>query len=256
MERSGKDRPLAGRTALVTGAARRIGREIALTLARAGADIVVHHLRSVSEAEETAAAVQAFGVEAWLLAADLADPDAAEDIVSRAWALSGGFDILVNNASVFPADTVPDLTAAVLHEILDLNAIAPLMLSRAFAARTDTGSIVNLLDTRIAAVDTAHAAYHLSKQLLAAVTDLTAAAFAPGIRVNGVAPGVILAPVGDPAARLPSGRTLVGGSGSPADVADAVLFLVSHPFMTGEVIFVDGGQRIKARMVGRGAMDE
>ena len=241
---------LAGQRALVTGAAKRIGRAVALRLAEAGADVVVQYRSSAHEAERTADDIRATGVQVWTLPGDLSVPEAAEDLMARAWETAGGLDILVNSAASFPGETVDEMTVDGLRAVLDLVAVTPLFLSRAFAARTRAGCIVNILDTRINAVDPAHAGYQLAKKMLASVTELSAAVFAPGIRVNGVAPGLVLPPPGLGEGHLTEREqlTLTGRHGDPGDVADAVVYLAGAKFVTGEIVRVDGGQHIRTRM--------
>jgi NAD(P)-dependent dehydrogenase (short-subunit alcohol dehydrogenase family) len=258
----GEARPLAGRRALITGSALRLGRAIATGLAEAGADIVIHYRRSREEAEEAAAAVADRGVVVELVQADLADPEAAEMLIDRAWETAGPLDMLVNNASRFPSDRLDSLRFDGLIDVLAINSWTPFVLTRSLAARIRAapteaaateppdgnrrGAVVNLLDTRIVGGDPAHAAYHLSKRMLADLTRMTAVEYAPDIRVNAVAPGYILPPPGadrtyleERARAVPAGRP-----GSAADVADAVVYLMCSDYVTGETIFVDGGQNL------------
>lgn len=252
-------RPLAGKTALVTGAARRLGRAIALDLAAQGANIVLHFQQSKSAAVVTAGEVELCGVKVYLEAADLTCATATERLFARAHAAAGGIDYLVNNASVFSESRLTDFTLSALEKNIKVNAYAPLILMREFVKQvtpnngtTGAAAIVNLLDTRIEEYDSAHAAYHLSKRMLATLTRMAASEFAPRVRVNAVAPGAVLAPAGESQSYLerlvtdiPLRRT-----GSPADVARAVRFLLAEPFITGQILYVDGGQHLKGRMYG------
>ena len=247
-----READLRGRTALVTGAAKRLGRAIALALAEEGADVVVHYRRSAEEAGQVVAAVEARGRRAWALPADLAERGAAEGLFDRAAAAAGRIDILVNNASVFPADTVLDFTAESLAENVQVNAMSPLALCRRLAAAGGGGDIVNLLDCRVEDYDRRHAAYHLSKRMLLALTRMLALELAPGVKVNAVAPGLILPPPGEDEGFLAANAHTnpLRRHGSPADVARAVLFLVASPFVTGQVLYVDGGRHMKGRVHG------
>ncbi|MFA5044074.1 MAG: SDR family oxidoreductase [Kiritimatiellia bacterium] len=243
-----KDR-LCGKTALVTGAAKRVGREIALALADAGVNVVVHYRKSAEEAEKLRAELVARGVKARLLKADFDDAEAPGRLISGAIAAAGSLDILVNSASLFLPGTIEDMDFAGLIRHLQINTWAPLVLSREFARRAGRGKIVNILDSRIVGHDRAHVAYILSKQALAVLTEMMAVEFAPGITVNGVAPGPILPPPGkddgyldDLAKNLPLKR-----HGNPGDIADAVLYLLGSDFVTGQVVFVDGGRRLMER---------
>jgi len=243
---------LSANVALVTGAARRIGRAIALALADRGARVIVHYRSSADDARGLVEQIRSTGGAAERLHADLADPDAATGLMDRAGKPFGPVDILVNNASTFPADGLADLTPEGLHANIDVNALSPLILGRAMAARGAPGQIVNLLDCRIVDYDRAHVAYHLSKRMLFALTRMMALEFAPRIRVNAVAPGLIIPPPGQDESflqRLASTNPL-GRHGDPADVADAVLYLVGAGFVTGQVIYVDGGRHMRGAVYG------
>ncbi|MBN1558053.1 MAG: SDR family oxidoreductase [Lentisphaerae bacterium] len=244
--------PLSGHIALVTGAARRLGRAVAQTLASAGVHVVVHYRASADAAERLAADLAARGVRAWPLAADLEDPAQADALLDRAEEAAGPVAILVNNASIFPSGALQDLEAGELRRNVQVNAFAPFQLGRALARRGRSASIVNMLDARITAADPGHAAYHLSKRMLFTLTRLMALEFAPAIRVNAVAPGLILPPEGKDtayldrlAARLPLRRR-----GAPEPVAAAVRFLLENDYITGQVIFVDGGAHLCGALYG------
>jgi hypothetical protein len=240
---------LCGQTALVTGAARRIGRAIVLGLAEAGANVVVHYRSSHDEAATTAAAARERGVCAWPVQADLGDPTAAAGLLNRAAEAAGPIDWLVNNASIFERSTLQEFRTEDLHRHIQINALAPLALARALAVRGRPGAVVNLLDTRVLVYDRANVAYHLSKRMLLSLTRMMALEFAPAVRVNAVAPGLILAPAGkgpDHVARLAE-RVPLRRSGNVADVVDAALFLLRSDFVTGQVIYVDGGYHMRGR---------
>lgn len=243
---------LDGRIALVTGAARRIGQAIALALAEEGADVVLHYHSAEAQALETCRRIRECGRRAWCLRANLSAPAEAEDLFARVLDEAGPLDVLVNNASIFPENTVLDLAPEDLHECVNLHAVAPLLLSRRFAAQARAGCIVNLLDTRVQDYDRRHAAYHLSKRMLMTLTSMLALEFAPKVRVNGVAPGLILAPAGQPddyLERLAHTNPL-NTWGAPEDIAAATLFLVKSRFVTGQIIYVDGGRHLKGRVYG------
>jgi NAD(P)-dependent dehydrogenase (short-subunit alcohol dehydrogenase family) len=240
-------RRLEGKSALVTGAARRIGRAIALALAREGANVAVHYSRSEREAVELAAEIERLGVRAVALGADLADPDELAGLVERAREALGTIEILVNNASIFPSDTLETLDLAGLERNIEINAWAPLVLTRALAAQSERGHVINLLDSRVSGFDHTHAAYILSKHVLSAITRTAAIELAPGIAVNGIAPGLILPPAGKDeqyverlAQTVPLKR-----SGAPEDIAAAAVYLATSEFVTGETIYVDGGRHLK-----------
>ncbi len=247
-----REHPLSGRTALVTGAARRLGRAVALALARAGADVVLHYRASGEEARGAAAAIEAAGRRAWCLQADLAEPDEVESLMPRAVDAAGGVDILVNNASVFAPSRVLDFRPADLHENVQVNTMAPLQLCRAFAAGGRGGDIVNFLDCRVVDYDSTHAAYHLSKRMLFSITRMLALELAPDVKVNAVAPGLILPPPGEDDGFLQrqAHTNPLNRHGTPGDIAAAVLFLLTSRFVTGQVIYVDGGRHMKGSVYG------
>ena len=241
----------ADRTALVTGASKRLGRETALALAHRGVDLAVHYRSSRDPAETLCAEIEERGGRAFPVQADLGEPSEVMRLFEEAWEGLGGMDFLVNNASIFPAGRLDDVELKHVQENLRVNAWAPFLLTRALWRRLrGTGrraSVVNLLDTRLVGGDLAHAAYHLSKATLGELTSLTALEFAPDLQVNGVAPGAVMPPEGldedyldGLTADLPLQRR-----GYPGDIADATLYLLGATFVTGQVIFVDGGRHIR-----------
>lgn len=247
------DLPLETQLALVTGAGKRLGRAIALALGREGVSVVVHYRSSQREAEETAAELRRIGVDAWLLQADLGDSERAAGLIEEASALAvAPVDILVNSASVFAPSGLLDFSVESLDANLRVNAVSPLMLARGLAAQQRDGQIINLLDTKIVTGDPEHAAYHLSKRMLFTVTRMLALELAPQVRVNGVAPGLVLPPPGEDEyylARLARTNPL-HTYGSAGDVVRAVLFLLRSSFITGQVIYVDGGYHMKGSTYG------
>ena len=238
---------LTGKTALVTGGARRIGRAITLRLAEAGINVVIHCNTSGREAEEVAALARKQGVEAWTVRADLSSIEEVESIFPRLRGDTGPVDFLINNASVFPKSHLTELDTDELFRTLTVNAVAPLILANSFIRQADTGAIVNILDSLILRLDLDHASYQLSKNMLHTLTGMMAIEYAPRFRVNAVAPGMILPPVDQDETFLKKqvGKPLVRNRDRLANVTEAVLFLLSHGFVTGEVIFVDGGQNLK-----------
>lgn len=243
---------LRGKTALVTGGAKRLGRAICLALAQAGVHVVVHFNSSQREAESFVEELHALGVKSWAVAGNLEQPEIAEQIFQEARMQAGAVDFLINNASVFPAGTLWELTSAELLRNVQINAVAPLFLSRAFAKAKRAGHIVNLLDCRIVDYDAAHVPYHLSKRMLFSLTRMMAAEFAPEIQVNAVAPGLILPPEGKDESYLQelAHTNPLKRYGSPEDISSAVLFLLSSDFITGQVIFVDGGRHMIGNFYG------
>ncbi|HYJ51675.1 MAG TPA: SDR family NAD(P)-dependent oxidoreductase [Allosphingosinicella sp.] len=228
------------RTAIVTGGARRIGAEIVRALAADGWHVLIHYHRSKAEAEALAREVG----EATLVAADLSDPMAAATVLDAAKGLPP-LRLLVNNASLFAHDDVRDFTVDSWAAHLDVNLRAPALLSRAFAGQTGKGLIVNLLDAKLAAPNPDFFSYTISKIGLAGLTELCARAFAPGIRVNGIAPSVTM--VSGPQSRenfdKVHGLNALGRGVEVGEIVAALRFIIATPSMTGQTILLDGGQR-------------
>ncbi len=245
-----KTLPLAGKTAMVTGAARRLGRATALALAADGADVVVHYNRSADEAERTASGVRELGRDAWTLQCDLSDLNAVDAMVPWAIENAGPPDVLVNNASMFTPDHIVDVPPERIEANVRVHAEAPLLLSRAMAAQGRPGHVVNLLDSRVVDYDREHAAYHLSKRMLLTLTRMLAMELAPLVSVNAVAPGLILPPPGEDESYLTrlAHTNPLNRVGSAAGITRAIRFLLASEFITGQVIYVDGGRHMKGRM--------
>ncbi len=244
------DSSLAGRTALVTGAAKRLGRAMALALAAQGVRVVVHHNRSGQEAAALCDEVRRRGGSAWRVQSDLARADQVESVFRQAIAQAGAVDILINNASIFEQDTVWDMTEESVLLNLRIHALAPLTLARAMAGQGIAGHIINLLDTRTTVYDREHASYHISKRVLLTLTRMLALELAPRIAVNGIAPGLILPPAGQDEAYLErlTHTNPLQRHGGPGDVIDAALYLLRSRFITGQVLYVDGGYHMKGHM--------
>lgn len=238
---------LKGRSVLITGGVRRLGLAIAQELARAGAVLVVHQHHADETLEGLRALLPSGTGPVHLLSADFSQPRSAEALFEAARKKVGELDLLVNSASIFPRHDLNTLTWEQLNDTLRINTWAPMVLARSLAAAGRPAKIVNLLDTRIDGSDPEHLAYLLSKQLLASLTRIMAVQFAPGIQVNGVAPGLILPPPGEDAAYLQArARDLpLQRPGTPADVARAVRFLLESEYTTGEIVHVDGGRHVR-----------
>ena len=246
--------PVAGPrpVVLVTGAARRIGRHIALELAAAGWDVAVHCHRSVDEARHTVADLQALGARAAVLAADLADEAACEALVPAAVQALGGLQAVVNNASLFEHDTVHDFGHAAMERHWRANTAPAVLLARALHRHLVTtggtqGCLVNLLDQKLWNPNPDHLSYTLSKAALQAATTALAQALAPVLRVCGVAPGVTLlsGDMSDEEFAASHRMTPLGRSSTPEDVACAVRYLLEAPAVTGTTLLVDGGQHLQ-----------
>ena len=245
---------LSGQNALITGAAKRVGRVIASSLADRGVNIVAHYNTSRADAETLTVELKERGVGAWALQASLDDPDQIEGVWRRALdSVPGGqLSILVNNASIFPSDTLSTLGLEALKQNLSINALAPLRLIRLFADQEQPGCVVNLLDSRIGGYMRKHVSYALSKRMLFDLTRMLALELAPRVRVNAVAPGMILPPEGESGEELErlAARAPLARWGEPEDVAGAVIFLLRNTYLTGQVIYVDGGAFIKEDLYG------
>ena len=237
------------RVALITGAARRIGRTLALRLAQAGFDIAIHYARSETEALALSQEITALGRKSTLIKADLTAPDAVSELISKAVAALGPVAVLVNNASEFQPDTVSSLTAGNLSRHMAIHLTAPLLLSQAFAAQSnppDDASIINLIDQRVLKRESDFLSYGLSKSALWTATELMAKALAPNIRVNAIGPGPVLRSVHQSAADFAheAASTPLGLAVSPEAIADAALYLIEARHVTGQLICVDSGQHL------------
>ncbi len=244
---------IKGQTALITGAAKRLGRAIALQLARNGVNVIIHFNTSAKEAEMVAEAARTMGVAAWTMNANLESEHEVKTLMQNSRKEAGPVSILVNNASIFPRDRVDDISFENLSRNLKINAYAPLLLMRAFAAQDISGCIINLLDCRVFGLDSEHASYHLSKRMLFSLTRICALKFAPMVRVNAVAPGLVLPPPDQPPEayfKRMADTNPMQTHGDPDDVARAVLFLARNKFITGQIIFVDGGRNLKEDLYG------
>lgn len=243
---------LRGMTALVTGGALRLGAAISRGLAEAGVHVAVHYHRSEAQAEALAEELRGKGVRAATVAGSLDAPEEAPALLEAATAALGPIDFLVNNASIFPDDTFADLTPEAVHRSVDVNALAPFALARALAAQGRPGAVVNLLDARIQDYDRRHLSYHLSKRMLHTLTKILALELAPAIRVNAVAPGLVLPPPGrdDSFVTSLTHTNPLHSHGSEAGIREAVLFLLRSGFVTGQVIYVDGGRNLRGNLYG------
>ncbi|MBN2509892.1 MAG: SDR family oxidoreductase [Spirochaetales bacterium] len=246
--------PLSGKTALVTGAARRIGRACALSLAQAGARVIVHYHHSDEEAADTVSRIRRIG-EAAAIHADLNSEPALFKLMEKSLSLWGGVDILINSASTFGGDDMFSADIASLEKNLRIHTAAPLYLSRLLYSRQpslNNGNIINFLDTRITDYDKKHLSYHLSKQNLFSLTRMMAAEFAPRVKVNAIAPGLILPPPGEDEEYLSrlSHTNPMNTTGSLEDITQTLIFLLTNSFITGQVVFVDGGRHLQGSFYG------
>jgi NAD(P)-dependent dehydrogenase (short-subunit alcohol dehydrogenase family) len=236
-----------GRYILVTGAAKRIGRALALAFARAGWNLVIHHGHSQLEAEQLKSEIEGLGRQVSILQADLADPDQSSALVECAFDI-GKLYAIVNNAAIFEKLDINSTTQDSWQHHLNVNLTAPFLLSQAFGRllpADQMGRILNILDWRALRPGADHLPYTVSKAALAALTRSLAVALAPRISVNGLALGAVLPPAdGGPAekvlAQAPISRWV-----TLDEVCQAALFLIEGPAtITGEIIHVDGGRHL------------
>jgi NAD(P)-dependent dehydrogenase (short-subunit alcohol dehydrogenase family) len=238
---------LRGKTALITGAARRIGREIALALAREGVHIAVHYQRSHQDALALEGELHGFGVRVALVRGDLSDTEAPGQIFRAATNSLGPIDLLINNASVFPEERLSEMRWDTLEQSIRVHAWAPFVLARFLHESGRPGCVINLLDARVHAHDPLHAPYQLGKRMLSDLTGLMARAFAPRVRVNAIAPGAVLPPEGkgdDYLARIGADMPLRRVPAAE-EIAEAAVFLLRAPSITGETLYVDAGRHLK-----------
>ena len=237
------------KSVLVTGAAKRIGRQLALDLAADGWDVAVHCNTSPREAEEVAQSIRTMGRRAVVVRGDLSDAEVPDRLIEEASAGLGGLTCLINNASLFEPDEVGSITRGSWGEHLDTNLRAPIFLSQAFARRLPEGvdgNIISIIDQRVWKLNPKFFSYTTSKSGLWTATRTLAQALAPRIRVNAIGPGPAL-----PSARMDDAEfakqsrlTLLGRGTSPTEISAAVKFILSQPALTGQMIALDGGQHL------------
>jgi NAD(P)-dependent dehydrogenase (short-subunit alcohol dehydrogenase family) len=247
---------LSGKTALVTGSARRIGKAVALALSGLGADVVVHYRSSQAEARAVVSELTTLGVRSIAVEADLATETATKRLFEKALRLTGHLDILINSASIFEENCLEDVTYEDFHRNLDINALAPFSLAREFHQHLEKerreGVLIDFLDSRVTDYDRRHIAYAIGKRALHTLNRMAAEEFAPLLRVNAVAPGLILPPEGEDKTYLErlKGTNPLRNHGTVKEVTEAVLFLVNNEFVTGQTIWVDGGRHLRGNFYG------
>ncbi len=242
---------LPARTVLVTGSAKRLGREIALALAQAGWQIAVHYRGSQDEAMQTVADCEQLGVSAAPFDVDLADEAAVRALLPRVIAHFGQVDAVVNSAALFEYDSAASFSYAALEKHLRANTAAPIVLAQALHAhvqeRAGDGVVVNLLDQKLWNQNPDFLSYTLSKAALEAANTMLALALAPDVRMVGVAPGLTLTSDYLTPEKFEALHQLapLGRSSTPADVAGAVKFALENSALTGTTLLVDGGQHLQ-----------
>ncbi len=243
---------LEGRTALITGGAKRVGRGITLTLARAGANVVINYNSSADDAERTAEEAEALGVSALVVQASVSDYEQVGAMVKAAVDRFGTIDVLVNNASTFLPDPLPTDDLTVWHKSIDTlvhgpfycsNQVAPVMLANG------GGVIVSIGDLSAFEPWPGFAGHAVGKGAILSLTRQLALELSPTVRANAVVPGPALRPVDydDETYDRVANDTLLERWGTPEEMAHAVQFLIEADYITGEIITVDGGQRFAHR---------
>ncbi len=239
---------IQGKVALVTGAAVRVGRVTALTLAERGADVAITYLEG-EPWQGTVVEIEARGVRALALPLDARDPAQVRRVVNDVVAAFGRLDILVNNASVWLSSPFVDITYEAWRTAIDVNLTGPFLVSQAAAPHMlaqGAGVIINMTDLSAFQTWRKGAHHAASKAGLVALTKVMAAELAPTVRVNAIAPGTVLLPpdASDEKRRWAEENSLLKRVGSPEDVAATVIFLVERDFVTGAVYFMDGGRAL------------
>jgi 3-oxoacyl-[acyl-carrier protein] reductase/pteridine reductase len=238
------DQGLSGKSALVTGGAKRIGRAIALALARAGADVTITYRTSVDDAAETTAEIQALGRRTQSIECDVRSESSVRLAIKAAVEFHQRLDVLVNNAAIFETASLDHMTVAQWDAVFETNSRGPFLVAREALEhlRTAQGRIINIGSLGGIKAWATHAHYCASKAALHMLTHAMAKAFAPEVSVNCVAPGWIELE-NDPSGQASrfAARTPMRRNGTPEDVAEAVLFLAAGPqFITGQILTVDG----------------
>ncbi len=240
---------LNGKVALVTGGAVRLGRAMVEALAGEGMRMVVHYNSSAGPAEALVGEIRGRGGEAVAIGADLARGEAVERLAREAVAAFGGVDVLVNSASVFPEEALEETDEALWDHTMAVNLRAPFFLIRHLAPtlRERRGVVVNMADLAGLQTWARYAAHGISKAGVAHLTSVAARALAPEVRVAAIAPGAVLPPddMDDAELERLAAGTALRRIGAPGDVVEALLYLLRADFVTGEILVVDGGRRLK-----------
>ena len=245
------------KVALVTGAAKRIGKSIALRLAENGWHVAIHYRKSAAKAEAVAAEVRLRGGKAVTVEADLMHEHEVEAIIPKVTEHLGPMSLLVNNASTFEMDKAETATRASWDKHIEANLRAPFVLSQAFArqfTKESGGNIINMLDQRVWKLTPYFVSYTVAKMGLWTLTRTLALSYAPRIRVNGIGPGPTLPSPrqSDEQFAQQSAAMPLGHGASPREIARAVLFILDSPSMTGQMIALDGGEHLGWQVPGKG----
>jgi NAD(P)-dependent dehydrogenase (short-subunit alcohol dehydrogenase family) len=234
-------------TVLITGGARRIGRGLCLALARLGYRVALHYHSSQHEAFEVQEMIRKAKGRCRLFRCNLADEKSTLGLIKSVKKDCPDLKVLINNASIFNRSTLRNAALEAFNDDFNIHVKAPFILTQQFARLCKQGHIINILDKAIVQNKSPHATYLLSKKALASLTAMSALELAPGIRVNGIAPGAILPPEDKNIAYLKkrAKEVPVRDHGNVEQIVQTVIFLIDNPFLNGEIIFVDGGEHLK-----------
>jgi len=232
--------------ALVTGGAKRIGKEICIFLAKKGFDIALHYNSSAQEAKKVSKEIKKYGVNCNLFKYDLSNPKKINLFISKVFRDFPRCSVLINNASIFKDSDFKNISMEEFDNDFTINFKAPFFLTQQFSKHKNASIVINMIDTRVSKINTSYFVYNLSKYSLNKFTKMAAKALAPKIRVNGICPGDILPLAGlDQSYLLKRSKRLpVKKVGNVDNVIEALDYIISNDFVTGECLFVDGGEHL------------
>lgn len=234
------------KTSLITGASKRIGRAVAISLAKEGYDIILHYNNSKSEAKKTAELITKEKQTCYLIRGNLSDFSSYSNIIDTALNVAGGIDVLINNASVFKKESFVNTSEKTFDDNISVHLKAPFFLTQNFVKKCDSGCIINIIDSKISSNDGAYFSYLLSKKSLFNFTQMAAKEIAPNFRINAVCPGSILPSkywseedIDNKNLKLPMKETP-----TVDDICNNILHLINTPLLTGQCLYVDSGQSL------------
>lgn len=233
-------------TALITAGAKRIGKTLALKLAELGYHIALHYCTSQEEALQLRQEILALGVECEVFSCDFNQIEKVPTFFQNIFKRFPNLNLLINNASIFDKLSFQDTNLSSLDRNLNINFKTPFFLSQSFAKFCQKGQIINILDTKVSNPSLEHFPYSLSKMALYELTKMTAKVLAPKIRVNGIGPGLILPPPGEDQEYLKhrSKAIPLQRIGSPEEIFAAIAYFLENPFITGQLLYIDGGEHL------------
>jgi pteridine reductase len=234
------------KAALVTGGPKRIGKALAVALAEKGYDIALHYNSSDEDARSTAADIKAAGVDCSLFRCDLSNEQELQTLMKNVHTVFPNLSVLINNASIFDKLSISETSIGDFNNYLALHVKAPFILTRDFAALYGHGHVINIVDSRISKNDYHYAVYTLTKKALADLTSIAACEFAPDLRVNAIAPGIILPPDSQSIDYLDriSKNIPLKRKGNLDNIINALYYLLQNDFVTGQIVTVDGGESL------------